>query len=191
MDKKLGRPRSEETKKAILTAAYELLSDNGYNAITIEGIAARAGVSKATIYKWWPGKAAVVLDGYFAATQLMMPVPDTGSVAEDLYIQARNLSAFITGSQGKMITELIGAGQFDPTIAEEYRKRFFLPRRSLARIILERGIARGELRTDLDIELGIDILFAPLFYRLLITGEPMDSNYIKDLIQKVLQGLLK
>jgi len=191
MNKKLGRPRSEETKKSILTAAYELLSENGFNAVTIEGIAARAGVSKATIYKWWPGKAAVVLEGYFAATQLLMPIPDTGSVAEDLLIQVGNLSSFITSPKGKMITELIGAGQFDARIANEYRSRFFIPRRLISRGILERGIQRGELREDIDIELAIDILFAPLFYRLLITGDPMDNDFIKALIQDVLKGLTR
>ncbi len=191
MNKKLGRPRSEETKKAILNAAYELLSEHGFNAVTIEGIAARAGVSKATIYKWWPGKAAVVLDGYFEATQLVMQVPDTGFVREDLVIQVYNLASFITGDQGKMITELIGAGQFDSNIAEEYRTRFFLPRRALSKKILERGINRGELKDDFDLELGIDILFAPLFYRLMITKEPLDSEYIKDLVDKVLKGLGK
>lgn len=189
MDKKLGRPRSEETKKAILTAAYELLSENGFDAVTIEGIAERAGVSKATIYKWWPGKAAVVLDGYFAATKLLLPVPDTGSVKEDLFLQANNLSAFITGPKGKMITELIGAGQINPAIANEYRSRFFQPRRQISRDILERGIARGELRKDLDVERSIDLIFAPLFYRLLITGDTLDSLFITGLLEDVLEGL--
>lgn len=189
MNKKLGRPRSLETKHSILTAAYELLIEKGFNAITIEGIAQRAGVSKATIYKWWPGKAAVVLEGYFEATQLVMPVPDTGCVADDLLIQVQNLSTFITSPRGKMITELIGAGQFDSDIATEYRNRFFLPRRSISRGILSRGIERGELRKDIEIERSIDLIFAPLFYRLLLTGDPLDRNYIKGLITDVLKGL--
>ena len=189
MDKKLGRPRSEETKKAILTAAYELMSENGFDAVTIEGIAERAGVSKATIYKWWPGKAAVVLDGYFAATELLLPVPDTGSVKEDLFQQFNNLSSFITSPKGKMITELIAAGQFNPGIAEEYRVRFFNPRRHISRGILERGIARGELRKDLDLERSIDLIFAPLVYRLLITGDSLDSAFIRELINDIIKGL--
>lgn len=189
MDKMLGRPRSEETKRAILSAAYALLSENGFEAVTIEGIAKKAGVSKATIYKWWPGKAAVVLDGYFAATELLLPVPDTGSVTEDLFIQADNLSSFITSPKGKMITELIGAGQSDPSIAEEYRKRFFHPRRLISKGIIERGIERGELRKDLDVERSIDLIFAPLFYRLLITGDPLNTDYLRDLIKDVLIGL--
>lgn len=189
MDKKVGRPRSEETKKAILTASYELLLENGFNTVTVEGIAERAGVSKATIYKWWPNKAAVVLDGFFAATESMLQVPDTGSVREDLFIQVNNLAAFITSPRGKVITELIAAGQFDANIAEEYRSRYFNPRRLISRHILERGILRGELKKDLDIELGIDLIFAPLFYRLLITGETVDSAFVKSLISNALMGL--
>ncbi|MGB8451963.1 MAG: TetR/AcrR family transcriptional regulator [Anaerocolumna sp.] len=189
MDKKIGRPRSEATRKAILTASYELLLENGFDAVTVEGIAERAGVSKATIYKWWANKAAVVLDGFFAATESMLKVPDTGSVSEDIFLQANNLAAFITSPKGKVITELIGSGQFDANIAEEYRIRYFNPRRLISRHILERGIQRGELKKDLDIEMGIDLIFAPIFYRLLITGETIDSVFVKSLITNVLWGL--
>ncbi|MDF2632219.1 MAG: transcriptional regulator [Caproiciproducens sp.] len=189
MDKKMGRPRSEETKKAILTASYELLLENGFKIVTVESIAERAGVSKATIYKWWPNKAAVVLDGFFDATEATLQLPDTGSTIEDLFIQVNNLSTFITSREGKVITELIAEGQFDTNIADEYRIRYFNPRRLLARHILERGILRGELRKDIDIELSIDLIFAPLFYRLLITGEAIDSSFVKILISHALTGL--
>ena len=189
MDKKIGRPRSEETKKAILTASYELLLENGFNAVTVEGIAERAGVSKATIYKWWSNKAAVVLDGFFAATESMLQVPDTGSTREDLFLQVNSLAAFITSSKGKVITQLIAEGQFDKNIAEEYRIRYFNPRRLISRNIIERGIQRGELKKDIDVELSIDLIFAPLFYRLLITGGTVDSAYVKSLISCALMGL--
>lgn len=189
MDKKIGRPRSEETKKAILTAAYGLLLEKGFNTITVEGIAERAGVSKATIYKWWSNKAAVVLDGFFAATESMLQVPDTGSVREDLFIQANNLANFITSPKGKVITELIAEGQFDTNIAEEYRIRYFNPRRLISQNIIERGIERGELKKDIDIELSIDLIFAPLFYRLLITGGTVDTAYVKSLISYAIMGL--
>lgn len=189
MDKRLGRPRSEETKKAILTASYELLLENGFNAVTVEGIAERAGVSKATIYKWWSNKAVVVLDGFFAATESLLQVPDTGSTSEDLFIQVNSLATFITSSKGNVIKELIAEGQFDKNIAEEYRIRYFNPRRLISRNIIERGILRGELKKDLDVELCIDLIFAPLFYRLLITGEKVDSAFVKSLISYALMGL--
>jgi AcrR family transcriptional regulator len=191
MEKRQGRPRSEETKNSILTASYELLLEKGFHAVTVDGIAQRAGVSKATIYKWWPNKAAVALDGYFAATELQLKVPDTGSVKEDLFIQVNNLAEFITSPKGKVITEMIGEGQFDSKVAEEYRIRYFNPRRLISRHILERGMERGELRKDLDLELSIDLIFSPLFYRLLITGEKIDSDFVRSLISNALMGLEK
>jgi AcrR family transcriptional regulator len=189
MDKKIGRPRSEETKKAILTASYELLLENGFNTITVEGIAERAGVSKATIYKWWPNKAAVVLDGFFDAAETILQIPDTGSVKEDLFLQVNNLATFITSPKGKVIREFIAEGQFNTNVAEEYRNRYFNPRRLISRNILERGISRGELKKDLDVELCIDLIFAPLFYRLLITGDMINSDFIKELISYNLKGM--
>jgi AcrR family transcriptional regulator len=189
MNKKPGRPRSEETKKAILTASYELLLENGFKMVTIEGIAERAGVSKVTIYKWWPTKAAVVVDGYFAATEALLLVPDTGSVKDDLFIQVNNLASFITSPSGKVITELIAEGQHDANIAEEYRVRYFNPRRLISRSILERGVLRGELRKDLELEPCIDLIFAPIFYRLLITGDRIDESYTRELISYALSGL--
>lgn len=92
MEKKLGRPRSEKTKQAILSAAYELLLENSFGAVTVEKIAERAGVSKATIYKWWPNKAAVVIDAFFDAAVVRLPIPDTGSTINDMIIQVNNLA---------------------------------------------------------------------------------------------------
>lgn len=189
MDKKIGRPRSEKTRQAILTASYDLLLLNGFHSITVEGIAERAGVSKATIYKWWPNKAAVVLDGFFAATESMLEVPDTGSAKEDLLVQVSNLAAFLTSSKGNVIKELIAEGQSDENVAKEYRNRYFNPRRLISHHILERGMERGELKKDMDIELCIDLIFAPLFYRLLITGENVDSAFVEQLIFYAFAGL--
>ena len=147
-----GRPRSEKAKKAILDAAYALLLENGFHAITIEEIAKQAGVSKATIYKWWPNKAAVAADSFFAASTENFPLPDTGSCEKDLFNQANQLSRFLATDKGRIITELIAEGQFDADVANAYRSRYFKPRRSISRKILEQAIVRGELPDDLDLE---------------------------------------
>jgi Transcriptional regulator len=188
MNQKIGRPRSEEAKSSILQAAYDLLLEVGFANVTIEGIAKKAGVSKVTIYKWWQTKGAVVLDAFFSATETILPIPDTGSVKEDLFLQANNLSEFIKSPQGKVIAEFIAEGQFDPAFAEEYRNRYFVPRRLISRKILERGISRGELDEHIDIEVCIDLIFAPIFYRLLITGNELDQNYISKIINATLTG---
>lgn len=185
-----GRPRSEKTEKAILAAAYELLLEKGFQSVTIEGIAKQAGVSKATIYKWWPNKAAVVAESFFAAIEEHFSAPDTGSVEEDLFIQIKNLSSFLETDKGRIITELIAEGQYDPDVANAYRTRYFQPRRSVSRKILERGVERGELKKDLNLELSIDLIYSPLFYRLLITGEEITPSFLKDLVSYALKGIL-
>lgn len=189
MEKKLGRPRSEKTKNAILSAAYDLLLESGFGAVTIDKIAERAGVSKATIYKWWPNKAAVVMDAFFDAAVVRLPVPDTGSALEDMIIQISNLAKFLLSREGKVINEIIAEGQYDQKLAETYRTIYFKPRRLDSRYILERGISRGELKEDLDIELVMDLLFGPLFYRLLITGDMVDEEFIVKLVNYVFKGV--
>lgn len=189
MDKKLGRPRSEKTKSDILNASYELLIEKGFAEITVEKIAERANVSKATIYKWWPNKAAVVMDGFLNATNVELPIPDTGSAIEDMFIQVDNFVKFLTSRKGNVITEIIAEGQYDPKLADIYRKAYFTPRRSISKQILERGILRGELRKDLNIEVSIDLIWGPVFYRLLITGEKIDVTFIKEIIDYAFEGI--
>lgn len=189
MEKKLGRPRSEKTKNAVLSAAYELLLENGFGAVTIEKIAERAGVSKATIYKWWPNKAAVIMDAFFDAAVVKLPVPDTGSVINDMITQVNNLANFLISPEGKVINEIIAEGQSDLKLAEAYRTMYFKPRRLDSRYILERGISRGELKEDLDIELVIDLIFGPLFYRLLITGDEINKDFVDNTVSYVLKGV--
>jgi AcrR family transcriptional regulator len=189
MEKKVGRPRSEETRKLILSTAYQLLLEQGFKSVTVEGIALKSGVSKTTIYKWWPNKAAVVLDGFFDATEILLQVPETGSAKEDLFIQVNNLATFFTSSKGRIIAELIAEGQFDANVAAEYQKRYFAPRRLITRSIMERGIEKGQMKSDIDIELLIDIIYAPIFYRLLITGDKIDTEYINNVLEQALNGV--
>jgi AcrR family transcriptional regulator len=189
LEKKKGRPRNVATEQAILAAAYDLLLETGFGAVTVEKIAERAKVSKATIYKWWPNKAAVVMDGFLSAAMSRLPVPDTGSVVKDIVIQVTNLARFLTSREGKVINELIAEGQFDAKLAEEYRLRYFNPRRLDSRRILERGVQRGELKTDIDIEICMDLIYGPVFYRLLITGEVIDEAFIETLIRYVFAGI--
>ncbi|KHL92483.1 TetR family transcriptional regulator [Paenibacillus sp. IHB B 3415] len=189
MDKKRGRPRNTEAKNAILNASYDLLLEMGFGAVTVEKIAEQAQVSKATIYKWWPNKAAVVMDGYLFAATARLPIPDSGSVKEDLVIHAGNLAMFLSSREGKVITELIGQGQFDPGLAEAYRSRFFGPRRQEAWQLLERGVARGELKQELDIWSSIDLIYGPIFYRLLLTGDALNEESVRNLVLLALEGI--
>ncbi|EEL58621.2 TetR family transcriptional regulator [Bacillus toyonensis] len=188
MQGKRGRPRNIETQKAILSASYELLLESGFKAVTVDKIADRAKVSKATIYKWWPNKAAVVMDGFLSAAA-RLPVPDTGSALTDILTHATSLGSFLISREGTIITELVGEGQFDSKLAEEYRARYFQPRRLQAKQLLEKGIKRGELKENLDVDLSIDLIYGPIFYRLLVTGEKLDESYVHDLVINAFEGI--
>lgn len=190
MDGKRGRPRNVEAQKSILLASYELLLENGFQAVTVDKIADHAQVSKATIYKWWPNKAAVVMDGFFYAAGTRLPVPDTGSAYNDILLHATNLAMFLISQEGTIITELLGEGQFDSGLAEAYRARFFRPRRLEARSLLEKGIERGELKKSLDIDICIDLIYGPIFYRLLVTGDTLDETYVQQLVTNAFEGLI-
>lgn len=185
---KRGRPRNIETQKAILSASYELLLESGFKAVTVDKIADRAKVSKATIYKWWPNKAAVIMDGFLSAAA-RLPVPDTGSALTDILTHATSLASFLISREGTIITELVGEGQFDSKLAEEYRARYFQPRRLQAKQLLEKGIKRGELKENLDVDLSIDLIYGPIFYRLLVTGEKLDDSYVHDLVINAFEGI--
>lgn len=186
---KRGRPRDEGTHKAILSAAYDLLLEKGFDAVTVDKIAERAKVSKATIYKWWSNKAAVIMDSFLSTATDRLPVPDTGSSVQDIVTHATNLARFLTSREGTVIKELIGAGQLDEKLAEEYRMRFFQPRRLQAKGLLEKGIQKGELRENLDIEVSIDLIYGPIFYRLLITGDEVNDSYVHDLVMNAFKGV--
>ncbi|MCM3784525.1 TetR/AcrR family transcriptional regulator [Neobacillus mesonae] len=177
-----GRPRDTKLQQLILSVAYNLILEHGFEEVTIEKIAEQAGVSKATIYKWWPNKGAVVIDGFFEATADRLPVPDTGSVEEDVMTHAINISLYMEGKEGKVISELIGQGQLDATLIQVFREYYIRPRRAEAASILRRGIDRGELREELDVESSIDLLYGPLFYRLLVTGESLAEDKVRPIL---------
>ena len=186
---KRGRPRNVETHKSILSTSYELLLEDGFKAVTVDKIAERAKVSKATIYKWWPNKAAVIMEGFLYAATARLPVPDTGSTFQDILIHATSLTRFLTSREGNIIKELIGEGQLDSNLALEYRERFFQPRRMQAKELFEKGIQRGDLKENLDVELCIDLVYGPIFYRLLITGDELNDSYMHDLVTNAFEGI--
>ncbi|MGY3372418.1 hypothetical protein ACVWXX_000322 [Bacillus toyonensis] len=146
-------------------------------------------LAKLRFIKWWPNKAAVVMDGFLSAAAARLPVPDTGSALTDILTHATSLANFLISREGTIITELVGEGQFDSKLAEEYRARYFQPRRLQAKQLLEKGIKRGELKENLDVDLSIDLIYGPIFYRLLVTGEKLDDSYVHDLVINAFEGI--
>lgn len=167
-----GRPRSTESQGAILAATLRSLTEVGYQRLTIQGIARQAGVSKATIYRWWPSKAALVLEA--AADHLDIGlVPDSGSTHTDLQAAADQLVAtFSDRIAAIVILAAIARVEDDPEMAGEFRRRHVYPWRMSAAAALERGVARGDLRHDLDVGLALDVLVGTVLQRTLVVAEP-------------------
>jgi AcrR family transcriptional regulator len=187
--KKRGRQRSEESEEAILKATLCLLKEMPLREITIEEIARRAGVGKATIYKWWPSKAYVALDAFLRKTNRMVPTPDTGSAEKDFKEQLASLVAFYTSPPGRIFGQFMAEGQSDREFACLFRERFLKPRREVVGVIFDRGVMRGEIKQNLDRELVLDMIYGPAILRLMVGHFPLDRVFTDALISALFQGL--
>lgn len=182
--------RSERAREAVLEAADGLLVEKGYAGVTIEGIAARAGVAKQTIYRWWPSKFEILMDTFLEDAESELAIPDTGSTREDLRQHLGRLASFLTGADaGQVMLALIGQAQHDRAVAAVFQQRYLDDRRALDRTILERGVLRGDVRSDVDLDLVIDVLYGPIYHRVLLSGLPIDDAFIDALVDHVFAPL--
>ncbi len=182
------RRRSDRARAAILAAAWDLFAKHGLRELTIEAIANRAEVGKTTIYRWWPTKAAVVLDALHEHFDTTIGFPDTGTAREDLRRQLRSVIKLLATPTGKAYLALIAESQHDPDLAAALAERYITARRAAATEVVERGITRGELRADLDPAAVIDLLYGALYYRLLVSHDPPSPSYADTLIEQTFQG---
>jgi AcrR family transcriptional regulator len=185
----LGRPRSEQSHAAVLRATSELLHEIGLRAMTTEQIAARSGSSKATIYKWWPNKYAVAVDAFFSEMQADSPDPDTGSAHEDFRSWLRGLFHFYAGPSGWVFAQLVGEAQFDPEVAGVLRDGLIRTRRAVLETVWDRGVTRGELRADVDRDVGIDLIIGPALYRLLTSRGTLDDTAADAIVDAAMSGM--
>ena len=186
-----GRPRSEKAREAILAAAAELLLARGLGAVSMDAVAERAEVSKATIYRWWPNKETLALEALYHEWAAARPTArETGSLRSDLLsLLGPWVRLLAERPYGRVIAALITEAQTDPAFGEQYRERFVEPRRAQARPILEHAVERGELPPSTDIELALDLLYGPLYHRLLHGHAPLNDSFLRDLVDTVLAGL--
>jgi AcrR family transcriptional regulator len=185
-----GRRRSERSHEAIIAATQQLLVERSYPELTIEGIAARAGVGKQTIYRWWPSKAALVLEAYLAG-QDAVPSPGEGKTArEDVRALLDWLIAVLAQPiGGHVVAGLVGDLQHDIDLAQGFQRDVVPARREAMLAALERARGRGEIRADADVEVAVDALHGAVFYRLLLSGEPLDDDFADRLAEQTLTGL--
>jgi AcrR family transcriptional regulator len=183
-----GRPRSEEAHQAILAAAIALIRETGYDAVTMEAIAARAGVGKATLYRRWKEKETLVIEALGAIIR-GVPVPDTGSARGDLMGLMRvALGMYGDPASHVLLSGLVAAMARSPAIERAMRAGFDAAWRLAVRQVLERGISRGELRPELDVELATDVVSGPFFYRYLMSGGPVDQASAHALVDLALRA---
>jgi AcrR family transcriptional regulator len=184
-----GRPRSEESEEAILAATIQLLSERPLRDISMDEIARKAGVGKATIYKWWPTKAYVALDAFLRKTNRMLPMPDTGSLRRDILEVVRSLMVFYQSPAGHILGQFVAESQIDEEFASLFRERFLKPRREAARVFFVRGVERGEIDQHLNWELVLDLIYAPAIYRMIVGHAPLDVKIADEMVSILFGGL--
>jgi AcrR family transcriptional regulator len=185
-----GRRPASEVREEALRAAGEILIRDGMTKFTIERVAAEAGVSKTTIYKWWPSKGALAFDGYFHATESTLQFPDTGDIADDLLTQLRGFVRLMTTTPaGGVISELVGLAQTDADLAIAMRDQYSHPRFQLAVDRLDEAKRVGQLRQDVDSESLVDQLWGACYHRLLLTGLPVTDTFVETLLGNLLAGI--
>lgn len=184
-----GRPRSAQVRTAVLYAAAELALAGGPGAATIDAIAKRAGVSRTTIYKWWPSPAAIVLEGLLDSVRDSIIRPPESSSKQALDHHLRALNAILTNdTTGPLLRNVLGASGSDPELARAVLDQWLHPRRAAVTAILRQAVAQGEIRNDLDPDVIVDTLVSPPYYRLLFALSPLDDAALTQLLETVWRG---
>lgn len=184
-----GRPRDRVARENILAATLRLLETQSIQAVTIEAIAKAAGVSKATIYRWWPSKASVVIDSVIEHHIIVTPMRKDLPPPEALSEHLRSLIAVYSGRGGTLIAQIIAEGQHDPAVMREFRERFYYGRRAVVREVLEEWRRSGDLTLNIELEMLADILYSPIYFRLLLGHAPLVPDFLETYPTKIFEVL--
>ncbi|VEG57966.1 TetR family transcriptional regulator [Mycolicibacterium aurum] len=184
-----GRPRSEAARSAVLTAAAELALAGGPAAATVDAIAKRAEVSRTTIYKWWPSAPAIVLEGLLDSVRDSITRPPGSTSVEALTHHVTALFGILADpAVGPLLRNVIAASASDPAIERALLDQWIVPRRAAVADTLRDAVARGELPVDVDVDVAVDALVAPPYYRLMFGMPTLDGAAVDRLVQTVWQG---
>ena len=184
-----GRPRSQQARSAILQAARTLLDEAGPGAVTMEAVAARAAVSKPTVYRWWPDRHAVAMAALMEGETEERSASSRQAAIARLRQQLRAIAKRLATSTGRHVTSMIAAAEPETELSKAFRNHFVLARRAEGRILLEQAIKNHEVRRDLDIEIALDLLYGPLFFRLLMGHAPLDESLMDQVLDAALAGM--
>jgi AcrR family transcriptional regulator len=184
-----GRRAAAEVRAGVVDAAAALMFEQGLAAVTFDRVAALAGSSKTTLYKWWPSVGALAAEAYFARVEHTLEFPDTGDIEADLGTQLRAFVRLLTEEgAGTVIAELIGAAQTDPALRAAFSASYSRPRRDLAIKALQRARDRGQLRDGFSLEVIVDQLWGACYHRLVIPDEPLTQDFADELVHNALHG---
>jgi AcrR family transcriptional regulator len=181
-----GRPRDPRTRAAILAAARGLLERGGLTAVTIEAIAAKAGVSRPTIYRYWPNAPAVAMAAFLEVSGAPAAGKASRSPLAALRAQLHAVADAFAAPAGRSVAAMVAAAQSETELAKAFRNEFIARNRDAARLMLERCIAEGIVVPPADIDLALDLVFGPLFYRLLMGHAPITRSFVDQLLDAVI-----
>lgn len=184
-----GRARSDASRVAILGAALKLLETMPLQQISIESIAREADVGKATIYRWWSSKAAVVIEAFVQYHVSHTSVPKGMGPREALARHMQLLVDEYAATSGHIVAQILAEGQGDPSVLREFRERFWYGRRAVVRELVEEARRKGEFRSDMETELQMDILYAPIYLRLIMRHMPLDRNFAQAHVAAMMEML--
>ncbi|WP_071394298.1 TetR/AcrR family transcriptional regulator [Bacillus tuaregi] len=186
-----GRPRSAASETAILNATVDLLEESGYEALTIEAIAQRAGVGKSTIYRWWPNKASVVFDAFLTSTETSLYFLEHSTFRDNFRQQLQSLATILNSALGRTVVGLVAGSGEDSEIAVAFHKEFLKSRREDAIRVIERAIVEAEIQYTTNMEIIADMFYGPIYYRLLIQKKVVDSTFIDTLLDQVMKSICR
>lgn len=175
-----GRPRNEATRRLILSTTLDLLRQQTLQSLTVEAIAKAAGVSKATIYRWWSSKALIAIDAFIEHHIVRTPMRRDVSPGQAIAEHLRSLTEQYAGFPGRIVAQIVAEAQSDPEIAREFRERFHYGRRAVVRETLEQWRLSGEISPGVNVEALMDLLYAPVYMRLMLGHAPLDDKFVRD-----------
>jgi AcrR family transcriptional regulator len=184
-----GRPRSLDARAAILRAARELLAETGLSGMTMEAVAARAGVGKPTVYRWWPDRHAVAMAALMSEPAPSPAAPRKRSALASLRRQLVDMAEVFATATGRNAARLIASADANSELSKAFRNHFVLARREEGRALILEAVADGELRRDLDVDVALDLIYGPLFFRLLLGHAPLDATAVGRIFKDALRGL--
>ncbi len=184
-----GRPRSEQARLSILSTTAKMMENLPIRSITIDGIAKTANVGKPTIYRWWDSKCALVMDAFLERMTPESPPKSGADITQSLVNLLTGTIEHLRGREGEIVAEIIGEGQSDPHILEEFHARFFCQILKPARRLIEHAKEIRVIDQDLDTDLALDILYGPIYYRLLVRHKPLDDHFTQSLPGRIVSAL--